>query len=80
MRKAAAGEAIQRLLDSGTTASSSSSASLPLSYLVEALTERDVQLLDELQELVERKRNELRKDDSRNGTPENKAPGKKEKP
>ncbi len=80
LRKAAAGEAIQRLLDSGTTASSSSPASLPLSYLVEALTERDVQLLDELQELVERKRNQLRKDDSRNGTPENKAPGKKEKP
>ena len=35
---------------------SDSSAKLPLSYLVEALTEHDAQLLDELQKLVEQKR------------------------
>jgi hypothetical protein len=45
------------LLESGA------SASLPLSYLVEALTEHDIQLLDQLQELVERKRRELREQD-----------------
>jgi hypothetical protein len=32
-----------------------------LSYLVEAVTEHDIQLLDELRELVERKRRELHK-------------------
>jgi hypothetical protein len=37
--------------------------SLPLSYLVEILTERDTQLLDDLQQLVERKRRELRNSD-----------------
>lgn len=55
MQRAAAGQAIRQLLDSG------SAPSLPLSYLVEAVTEHDIQLLDELQELVERKRRELRK-------------------
>jgi hypothetical protein len=38
---------------------SSDASSLPLSYLVEALSAHDVQLLDELQLLVERKRREL---------------------
>jgi hypothetical protein len=33
---------------------------MPLSYLVEALSAHDAQLLDELQRLVERKRRELR--------------------
>jgi hypothetical protein len=33
---------------------------MPLSYLVEAVTEHDTQLLDELQQLVENKRRELR--------------------
>jgi len=37
----------------------SPSASLPLSYLVEVLSERDAQLLDDLGQLVERKRREL---------------------
>ena len=32
---------------------------MPLSYLVEAVSEHDVQLLDQLQELVEQKRREL---------------------
>jgi predicted transcriptional regulator len=55
MQRAAAGQAIRQLLESGPA------SSLPLSYLVEAVTEHDIQLLDELQQLVERKRRELRK-------------------
>ncbi|HVO79316.1 MAG TPA: BlaI/MecI/CopY family transcriptional regulator [Terriglobales bacterium] len=54
MQKAAAGEAIRQLL------ASDSPSSLPLSYLVEAVSEHDSQLLDDLQQLVERKRRELR--------------------
>ena len=55
MRRVAALEGIRQLFGSGD------SSSLPLSHLVEALTEHDEQLLDELQLLVERKRRELRK-------------------
>jgi predicted transcriptional regulator len=55
LRRVAAVEGIRQLLGSGQT------TSLPLSYLVEALTEHDEQLLDELQLLVERKRRELKK-------------------
>jgi hypothetical protein len=54
LEKAAAGETIRQLLDSGTT------ASLPLSYLVEAVSEHDAGLLDELQRLLDKKRRELR--------------------
>ena len=54
IQRAAAGEAIRQLLGSET------SASLPLSCLVEAVSEHDAQLLDQLQELVERKRRALR--------------------
>ncbi len=39
----------------------SSSSSLPLSFLVEVLGERDRRLLDELQAMVERRRRELAK-------------------
>jgi predicted transcriptional regulator len=46
-------ENIRQLLGSGDA------CSLPLSYLVEALSTHDAQLLDELQVLVERKRHEL---------------------
>ncbi len=53
LQREAAGHAIQQLLGSGP-------ASLPLSYLVEAVTEHDTELLDELQQLVENKRRELR--------------------
>ncbi|MBZ5573101.1 MAG: BlaI/MecI/CopY family transcriptional regulator [Acidobacteriia bacterium] len=53
LEKAAAGETIRRLL------SSSTAAALPLSYLVEAVSEHDVRLLDELQHLVDEKRREL---------------------
>lgn len=53
IQRAAAGEAIRQLLGSET------SPSLPLSYLVEAVSEHDAELLDELQQLVERKRRGL---------------------
>ena len=46
-------DSIRQLLSSG------GASSLPLSYLVEALSAHDAQLLDELQLLVERKRREL---------------------
>jgi len=49
-----AGEAVRQLLEA------SPASSLPLSYLVEVLTERDVQLLDKLGEAVESKRRQLR--------------------
>jgi predicted transcriptional regulator len=55
LQRVAAVEGIQQLLGSGDA------ASLPLSYLVEALSARDAQLLDDLQLLVERKRRELQK-------------------
>jgi predicted transcriptional regulator len=60
IQRAAAGEAIQQIFDS------SQNSSLPLSYLIEIVTERDSVLLDELQELIERKRQEL-KDSEQNG-------------
>ena len=59
VERAAAGEAIHRLFDSSGT------SSLPLSYLVEIVGERDRMLLDELQLLVERKRQELERDSSK---------------
>jgi predicted transcriptional regulator len=54
LERAAAGETIHQLLGSDST------PSLPLSYLVEAVTEHDVRLLDELQQLLDRKRRQLR--------------------
>lgn len=54
MHREFAGEAFRQLLDA------SPAATLPLSYLVEILTERDTQLLDDLQQVVEAKRRELR--------------------
>jgi hypothetical protein len=59
LQRAAAGQAIQELLSSGAT------SSLPLSYLVEAVTEHDIELLDELQKLVETKRRALQKREKR---------------
>ena len=53
LRRAAAGDLIRQFLGSGPS-------SLPLSYLVEAVSQHDVELLDELQQLVERKRRDLR--------------------
>ena len=55
LRRVAAVEGIRQLLGSSDT------SSLPLSYLVEALSTHDAQLLDELQLLVERKRREIKK-------------------
>jgi predicted transcriptional regulator len=54
LHREVAGEALRQLLDASPT------ASLPLSYLVEIVTEHDAQLLDDLQRLVETKRRELR--------------------
>jgi predicted transcriptional regulator len=54
LQRKAALEGIRHLLQSGGT------SSLPLSYLVEAVSAHDAELLDELQELIERKRRELK--------------------
>src|SRR6202451_1771223 len=53
MHREVAGQAFRQLLDA------SPASSLPLSFLVEILGERDAQLLDDLRKLVERKRREL---------------------
>jgi predicted transcriptional regulator len=53
MHREAAGYAFRRLLDASPT------SSLPLSFLVEILGDRDAQLLDDLRKLVESKRREL---------------------
>ncbi len=53
LHRALASETFRQLLDASPT------ASLPLSYLVEVLSERDAQLLDDLRQLVEAKRREL---------------------
>jgi hypothetical protein len=45
---------------------SGDASSLPLSYLVEALSSHDAQLLDELQLLVETKRRELQSRENNN--------------
>ena len=52
-QREAAGQALRQLLDA------SPASSLPLSFLVEILGERDAQLLNDLRKLVERKRREL---------------------
>ena len=54
LQRVAALEGIRQLLGSGDP------SSLPLSYLVEAVSAHDAQLLDELQLLVERKRRQLK--------------------
>lgn len=63
MHREFAGEAFRQLLDA------SPASALPLSYLVEILTQRDEQLLDDLRELVESKRRELRAHESRHSGP-----------
>ena len=52
-------ESIRQLLGSGDA------SLLPLSYLVEAVSAHDAQLLDELQLLVERKRREIQSQESK---------------
>jgi hypothetical protein len=59
LHREVAGEAFRQLLDACP------SSSLPLSYLVEVLTERDTQLLDDLGQVVEAKRRQLRGGDPR---------------
>jgi len=54
LEKEAVGEAIRQLLGSGEA------AALPLSYLVEAVSEHDAGLLDDLQRLLDEKRRDLR--------------------
>jgi predicted transcriptional regulator len=54
LQRGAAIDGIRQLLGSGDT------SALPLSYLVEALSAQDAQLLDELQVLIERKRREVK--------------------
>ena len=54
IQRATAARAIRALLKTA------SNPALPLSYLVEAVTEHNVDLLDDLQQIVERKRYELR--------------------
>jgi|SRR5580698_2406121 predicted transcriptional regulator len=53
LHREAAGHAFRQLLDA------SPASSLPLSFLVEILGERDAQLLDDLRKLVESKRREM---------------------
>ena len=70
LQRVTALESIQHLLGSGRA------SSLPLSYLVEALSSHDAQLLDELQLLVERKRHQLQGKEKQSREPksrENKA-------
>ena len=58
LHREVAGEAFRQLLDASPL------SSLPLSYLVEILTERDTQLLDDLRKVVEAKRRELLSNES----------------
>jgi predicted transcriptional regulator len=59
LHREVAGSVLRQLLDA------SPESSLPLSYLVEILTERDAHLLDDLQKVVEAKRRQLRAQDAR---------------
>jgi predicted transcriptional regulator len=53
-------EAFRQLMDA------SPASSLPISYLVEILTEHDAKLLDDLHQVVETKRRQLRTGEARN--------------
>jgi len=55
LEKAAVGQTVRQLLGSGAD------AGLPLSYLVEAVSQHDASLLDDLQRLLDEKRRELRR-------------------
>lgn len=54
LHREAAGEAFRQLMNANPA------SSLPLSYLVEIVSEKDVELLDRLQDVIEAKRAELR--------------------
>jgi predicted transcriptional regulator len=64
LHREAAGQAFRQMLDA------SPASSLPLSFLVEILSERDAQLLDDLRKLVECKRRELSQRESEAGQKE----------
>jgi predicted transcriptional regulator len=59
LQRERAAEALRQLL------AASAAPTLPLSYLVEIVTERDAHLLDELGQLIEAKRRELGRNESR---------------
>jgi predicted transcriptional regulator len=61
LHQQALSEILRQALDASST------PSLPLSYLVETLSERDAQLLDDLKNLVEAKRRQLAGKRLRNG-------------
>ena len=67
LHREAAGAAFRQLLDA------SPASSLPLSYLVEILTERDAQLLYDLRQVVEAKRRTLRSDSHNESNAKDKA-------
>ena len=73
LQRERAGEAFRQLLDV------SSSPALPLSYLVEIVSERDAQLLDHLRQVVEAKRRELRRAESRGSSISESRPKHKDK-
>jgi predicted transcriptional regulator len=73
LHREAAGEAFRQLLDA------SPAPLLPLSYLVEIVTARDAELLDNLGELVEAKRREIRASGS-HPDPQGSNPRSKDKP
>jgi predicted transcriptional regulator len=64
LHREVAGEAFRQLLDA------SPASSLPLSYLVEILTKRDAQLLDDLRRLVENKRREIQAREAHKPSPD----------
>jgi predicted transcriptional regulator len=66
LHREVAGEAFRQLL------AANPASSLPLSYLVEIVTERDVELLDRLHQLVEAKRLELRNSADSENRPQHK--------
>jgi len=63
LQRGAALDGIRQLLESGNT------SALPLSYLVEALSTHDAQLLDQLQLLIEQKRRELQANEANMSAP-----------
>jgi predicted transcriptional regulator len=65
LHRQAACAALRQALDS------TSAAALPLSYLVDVVSEHDAKLLDDLQTLVNAKRRELREAHSRSSDPKN---------
>ncbi len=68
LHREVAGEALRQLLDA------SPASSLPLSYLVEILSERDAHLLEDLRKVIEAKRRELRGGETRDDSkPKDKA-------